>query len=283
MQTIATVAELRRTLAKARSADQRVGFVPTMGYLHDGHLALIAASQGQCDVTVVSIFVNPTQFGPNEDLSTYPRDFLRDEGLCRDAGVAILFAPDAQEVYPSHFETFIEPGDLAKPLCGAFRPGHFRGVATVVCKLFNMVQPDVVFFGQKDFQQCAVVRRMAVDLNLPIEIVTVPTVREQDGLAMSSRNRYLSKEERQRALTINRGLSAALDEFRSGERNVERLIAIAKGHLEAVDRLQYLELVDGDTLNTADSPLRRPAALCAAAYVGSTRLIDNVILASPTP
>ncbi|MBB4258235.1 pantoate--beta-alanine ligase [Bradyrhizobium sp. CIR3A] len=254
-----------------------------MGYLHDGHLALIAASQAQCDVTVVSIFVNPTQFGPNEDLSTYPRDFLRDEGLCRDAGVAILFAPDAQEVYPSHFETFIEPGDLAKPLCGAFRPGHFRGVATVVCKLFNMVQPDVVFFGQKDFQQCAVVRRMAVDLNLPIEIVTVPTVREQDGLAMSSRNRYLSKEERQRALAINRGLSAALDEFRSGERNVEKLIAIAKGHLEAVDRLQYLELVDGDTLKVADNPLRRPAALCAAAYVGSTRLIDNVILVLPTP
>ncbi|SDG82844.1 pantothenate synthetase [Bradyrhizobium sp. Rc2d] len=283
MQTITTVAELRRTLAKSRSADQRVGFVPTMGYLHDGHLALIAASRAQCDVTVVSIFVNPTQFGPNEDLSTYPRAFLRDEGLCRDAGVAILFAPDAQEVYPSHFETFVEPGDLAKPLCGAFRPGHFRGVATVVCKLFNMVQPDVVFFGQKDFQQCAVVRRMAADLNLPIEIVTVPTVREQDGLAMSSRNRYLSKEERQRALAINRGLSAALDEFRAGERNVEKLIAIAKGHLEAVDRVQYLELVDGDTLNTADSPLRRPAALCAAAYVGSTRLIDNVMLTWPTP
>ncbi|RZN00558.1 pantoate--beta-alanine ligase [Bradyrhizobium genosp. SA-3] len=283
MQTITTVAELRRTLAKSRSADQRVGFVPTMGYLHDGHLALIAASRAQCDVTVVSIFVNPTQFGPNEDLSTYPRAFLRDEGLCRDAGVAILFAPDAQEVYPSHFETFVEPGDLAKPLCGAFRPGHFRGVATVVCKLFNMVQPDVVFFGQKDFQQCAVVRRMAVDLNLPIEIVAVPTVREQDGLAMSSRNRYLSKEERQRALAINRALTAALDEFRSGERNVEKLIAIAKEHLEAVDRLQYLELVDGDTLNTADSPLRRPAALCAAAYVGSTRLIDNVMLALPTP
>jgi len=283
MQTITTVAELRRTLAKSRSADQRVGFVPTMGYLHDGHLALIAASRAQCDVTVVSIFVNPTQFGPNEDLSTYPRAFLRDEGLCRDAGVAILFAPDAQEVYPSHFETFVEPGDLAKPLCGAFRPGHFRGVATVVCKLFNMVQPDVVFFGQKDFQQCAVVRRMAVDLNLPIEIVTVPTVREQDGLAMSSRNRYLSKEERQRALAINRALTAALDEFRAGERNVEKLIAIAKGHLEAVDRVQYLELVDGDTLNTADSPLRRPAALCAAAYVGSTRLIDNVMLALPTP
>ncbi|MDA9424342.1 pantoate--beta-alanine ligase [Bradyrhizobium sp. CCBAU 53380] len=282
MQTITRIAELRRTLAKSRGADQRVGLVPTMGYLHDGHMALIAASQAQCDVTVVSIFVNPTQFGPNEDLSTYPRDFLRDENLCRDGGVAILFAPDAQEVYPSHFETFVEPGNLAEPLCGVFRPGHFRGVATVVCKLFNMVQPDVVFFGQKDFQQCAVVRRMAIDLNLPIEIVTVPTVREQDGLAMSSRNRYLSKEERQRALAINRGLSAALDEFLSGERNVEKLIAVAKGHLEAVDSLQYLELVDGDTLKSADSPLRRPAALCAAAYVGSTRLIDNVILELPT-
>jgi pantoate--beta-alanine ligase len=283
MQTIMTVAELRRDLATARSAGKRVGFVPTMGYLHDGHLALVTASQAQCDVTVVSIFVNPTQFGPNEDLSTYPRDFLRDEKLCRDAGVAIVFAPDAQEVYPAQFETFVEPGEFAKPLCGAFRPGHFRGVATVVCKLFNMVQPDVVFFGQKDFQQCAVVRRMAFDLNLPIEIVTVPTVREPDGLAMSSRNRYLSEEERRRALAISRGLFAAADEFRSGVRDVEKLVAIAKGHIEAVDRLQYLELVDSDTLKSAESPLRRPAALCAAAYIGSTRLIDNVILASPTP
>lgn len=283
MQTITTVAELRRTLAKARSGEKRVGFVPTMGYLHDGHLALVAASRAQCDVTVVSIFVNPTQFGPNEDLSTYPRDFLRDEKLCRDAGVAILFAPDAQEVYPTQFETFVEPGELAKPLCGAVRPRHFRGVATVVCKLFNMVQSDVVFFGQKDFQQCAVVRRMASDLNLPIEIVTVPTVREPDGLAMSSRNRYLNEEERRQALAISRGLFAAADEFRSGERNVEKLVAIAKVHLETIDQLQYLELVDGDTLKTADSPLRRPAALCAAAYVGSTRLIDNVILALPTP
>jgi pantoate--beta-alanine ligase len=283
MQTIPTVAELRRTLATARSADKRVGFVPTMGYLHDGHLALVEASRAQCDVTVVSIFVNPTQFGPNEDLSTYPHDFQRDEKLCRDAGVAIVFAPDAQEVYPAHFETFVEPGELAKPLCGAFRPGHFRGVATVVCKLFNMVQPDVVFFGQKDFQQCAVVRRMATDLNLPVEIVTVPTVRESDGLAMSSRNRYLDKEERRRALAISRGLFAAADEFRSGERDVEKLIAIAKRHLETVDRLQYLELVDGGTLKPAVSPLRRSAALCAAAYIGTTRLIDNVILALPAP
>lgn len=283
MQTIKTVAELRHTLAQARRAGKRVGFVPTMGYLHDGHLALVGASRAQCEVTVVSIFVNPTQFGPNEDLSTYPRDFLRDEKLCRDAGAAILFAPDAQEVYPTQFETYVESGELARPLCGVFRPGHFRGVATVVCKLFNMVQPDIAFFGQKDFQQCAVVRRMVIDLNLPIEIITVPTVREPDGLAMSSRNRYLSEEERRRALSISRGLLAAADEFRSGERNVGRLVAIARGHLEVVDRLQYLELVDADTLKAADSPVRRTAALCAAAYVGSTRLIDNVTLALPNP
>lgn len=283
MQTIKTIAELRHTLAQARRGGIRVGFVPTMGYLHDGHLALVGASRAQCEVTVVSIFVNPTQFGPNEDLSTYPRDFLRDEKLCRDAGAAILFAPDAQEVYPTQFETYVESGELAKPLCGVFRPGHFRGVATVVCKLFNMVQPDIAFFGQKDFQQCAVVRRMVIDLNLRIEIITVPTVREPDGLAMSSRNRYLSEEERRRALSISRGLLAAADEFRSGERNVGRLVAIARGHLEVVDRLQYLELVDADTLKAADSPVRRTAALCAAAYVGSTRLIDNVTLALPNP
>lgn len=283
MQTITTVAELRRALAKVRGVGKRIGFVPTMGYLHDGHMALVEASRARCDVTVVSIFVNPTQFGPNEDLSTYPRDFLRDEKLCREAGVAIVFAPDAREVYPAQFETFVEPGELARPLCGAFRPEHFRGVATVVCKLFNMVQPDIVFLGQKDFQQCALVRRMAIDLDLPIEIVTVRTVREPDGLAMSSRNRYLSEEERWRALAISRGLFAALDEFRSGVRDVERLIATAKGHLNRVDRLQYLELVDADTLRPAEGPLRSPAALCAAAYIGSTRLIDNVILALPTP
>lgn len=282
MQTLTTVNELRCALADARKIDSRIGFVPTMGYLHDGHLALIEASRAKCDVTVVSVFVNPTQFGPNEDLSTYPRDCLRDEQLCRDAGVAIVFAPGVEEIYPAQFETFIEPGELARPLCGAFRPEHFRGVATVVSKLFNMVQPNVAFFGQKDFQQCAVVRRMAVDLNLPIEIVTVATVRERDGLAMSSRNRYLCVEERRRALAISRGLFEAADQFGAGERDVGRLIATAKKHLATVDRLQYVELVDADTLKPAESPLRRSAALCVAAYVGSTRLIDNVILSSPT-
>ncbi|MGC0389599.1 pantoate--beta-alanine ligase [Bradyrhizobium sp. USDA 241] len=151
MKVITKVAELRRALADVRNAEKRIGFVPTMGYLHDGHLALISASREHCDVTVVSIFVNPTQFGPNEDLSRYPRDFARDEALCGSAGVSIIFAPSAEEIYPAQFESFVEPGELAKPLCGAFRPGHFRGVATVVCKLFNMVQPDVAYFGQKDF------------------------------------------------------------------------------------------------------------------------------------
>ncbi|UVO35757.1 pantoate--beta-alanine ligase [Bradyrhizobium arachidis] len=281
METITTVAQLRHALAQTRKAGKRVGFVPTMGYLHDGHLALVEASRARSDLTVVSIFVNPTQFGANEDLSNYPRDFLRDEALCRYAGVAIVFAPEAQEVYPATFETFVEPGELAKPLCGAFRLGHFRGVATVVCKLFNIVQPDLAFFGLKDFQQCAVVRRMSVDLNLPIEIVAVPTVREPDGLAMSSRNRYLSGEERRRALAISHGLFDAADKFRSGERDVENLIAIAKEQLNTVDRLQYLELVDGHTLKPAESPVRRTAALCVAAYVGSTRLIDNVMLSLP--
>jgi pantoate--beta-alanine ligase len=281
MKTITTVAELRHVLAEARAGRARVGFVPTMGYLHDGHLALVEASRARCDVTVVSIFVNPTQFGPNEDLSVYPRDFLRDQQLCRGAGVAVVFAPEAHEVYPAHFQTFVEPGELARPLCGAFRPGHFRGVATVVNKLFNMVQPDVAFFGQKDYQQCTVVRRMVVDLNLPVEIVTVPTVREPDGLAMSSRNKYLSHDERTRALAISKALFAAADAFRSGAREVSELIAVAKGHLQVLDRLQYLELVDADTLTPAESPLQRPAALCAAAHVGSTRLIDNVVLAAP--
>lgn len=261
METIATVARLRVALAEAREAGKRIGFVSTLGYLHDGHVAPIEASRAQSDTTVVSIFVNPTQFGPTEDFSRYPRDLLHDERLCRDAGVSFVFAPDPREVYPGGFETFVEPGELAEPLCGRFRPGHFRGVATVVCKLFNIVQPDVAFFGQKDFQQCAVVRRMAIDLEFSVEIVTVQTAREPDGLAMSSRNRYLNGEQRQRALAISRALFAAEAEFRSGERDVDALVGIARRHLDRVDLLQYLELVDSDTLKPAESPLRRPAAL----------------------
>lgn len=278
MRTIRSVAELRRALAEARGPDRHIGFVPTMGYLHQGHMALVENSQARCDATVVSIFVNPTQFGLTEDLTTYPRDFIRDEQLCREAGVDVLFAPEVRDVYPPQFDTFVEPGAPAQPLCGPFRPGHFRGVATVVCKLFNMVQPDVAFFGQKDLQQCAVVRRMTFDLNLPIDIVTVPTVREPDGLAMSSRNRYLSAPERKRALAISRGLLAAETAFREGERDPARLLSLVRPPLEALDELQYLEIVDAETLKPATNPLSRPVAICAAGYVGSTRLIDNVML-----
>jgi pantoate--beta-alanine ligase len=278
MQTIRTIEELRRALGQPRKAGRLIGLVATMGYLHDGHLALIRASVSRCDVTVVSIFVNPTQFAPNEDLTSYPRDLSRDEALCRDAGVAIVFAPGAAEVYPPGYQTFVEPGELAKPLCGVFRPGHFRGVATVVAKLFNMVQPNLAFFGQKDFQQCAVVRRMARDLDMPLEIVTVPTVREPDGLAMSSRNSYLSKAERRRALCISRGLFAAEAAFRDGEREAGRLTNLAREALVEVDQLQYLELVDTEGLTRVGGPVERPAALCVAAFVGSTRLIDNVVL-----
>lgn len=279
MQTITKIAELRHALAASHRTDKCIGFVPTMGYLHDGHLALLRESRARCHVTVASIFVNPTQFGPTEDLSTYPRDFLHDETLCNDAGVDILFAPEAQEIYPAHFATFVEPGELARPLCGAFRPGHFRAVATVVCKLFNVVQPDFAFFGQKDFQQCAVVRRMSADLDFPIEIVTVPTVRDPDGLAMSSRNKYLVPDERRRALVISRALFAAETVFRAGERDLKRLMDTAKQHLTELDQLQYLELLDPKTLEQTTSPLSRPTVLCIAAYIGPTRLIDNVILA----
>ncbi|GGI33629.1 MULTISPECIES: pantoate--beta-alanine ligase [Bradyrhizobium] len=276
MRTIKTVRELRRALA-GHKPNGRVGFVPTMGYLHDGHLALVKASRARCNTTVVSIFVNPAQFGPKEDLSVYPRDFPRDERLCREADVDIIFAPGAEEVYRSGFDTFVEPGAPAQPLCGPFRPGHFRGVTTVVCKLFNMVQPDLAFFGQKDFQQCAVVRRMVTDLNLPIEIVTVPTVRDPDGLAMSSRNRYLSAPERSSALSISRGLFAAKAVFQAGERDSIRLLSLARQTIE-IDELQYLEIVDAETLTPATSELTRPAAICVAGYVGSTRLIDNILL-----
>lgn len=279
MRLVRSVADLRALLKPLWNEGKRIGFVPTMGYLHEGHAALVRQSASRCDVTVVSIFVNPTQFAPNEDFAKYPRDLERDQATCLEAGADVLFLPDASEVYPSGFQTFVEPGRLAEPLCGAFRPGHFRGVATVVAKLFNMVQPDLAFFGQKDFQQTVVIRRMVRDLNLPVDVVVIPTVREEDGLAMSSRNSYLSEEERARARCLSQGLFAAEEAFRHGERKPKKLLALAKKALAGVDRLQYLELVDAQTLEPLQEPVDRAAALCVAAYVGATRLIDNVVLA----
>jgi pantoate--beta-alanine ligase len=265
-----------------REEGKRIGFVPTMGFLHEGHGALIRQSAARCDATVVSIFVNPTQFGPSEDLANYPRDLERDQNLCLEAGATVLFLPEAAEIYPTGFQTHVEPGHLAEPLCGRFRPGHFRGVATVVAKLFNIVQPDLAFFGQKDFQQTVVIRRMARDLNLTVDVVVVPTIREADGLALSSRNAYLDDLARRRALCISEGLLAAKAAFDQGERGAGKLVKIAKAHLAEVDSLQYLKLVDVQNLEPIQGQIDRTAALCVAAYVGSTRLIDNVILA-PSP
>jgi pantoate--beta-alanine ligase len=281
MLTFRTIKSLTHCLRGYRTSGLRVGFVPTMGFLHEGHRALISESVARCDITVVSIFVNPTQFGPNEDLDRYPRALDQDHELCRTAGVSLIFVPDADEIYPPGFQTFVEPGPIAEPLCGVFRPGHFRGVATVVTKLFNIVQPDVAFFGQKDFQQCAVIRQMVRDLDLPVEIVTVPTVREPDGLALSSRNSYLSPADRERARCLSQGLLAAHAAFEQGERDSQRLVETARAHVTEADQLQYLELRDANTLEAITGLVEQPAALCVAAYVGPTRLIDNVLLTPP--
>ena len=281
MLTFRTIKSVTQCLRGYRTSNLRVGFVPTMGFLHDGHRALIDESVARCDITVVSIFVNPAQFGPNEDLEHYPRALDADHELCRKAGVSMIFLPDASEIYQPGFQTYVEPGPVAEPLCGAVRLGHFRGVATVVAKLFNLVQPDVAFFGQKDFQQCAVIRQMVRDLNLPIEIVTVPTVREPDGLAMSSRNSYLGPSDRKRALCLSQGLLAAQAAYGEGERDSGRLIEAARAHITEVDQLQYLELRDAGTLEATQGVVDKPAALCVAATIGATRLIDNVLLIPP--
>ncbi|HJW73964.1 MAG TPA: pantoate--beta-alanine ligase [Geothrix sp.] len=278
MRVVRTIADLRTVLKSLREGGKRVGFVPTMGFLHEGHGALIRQSAARCDETVVSIFVNPTQFGPSEDLASYPRDLERDQNLCLDAGASVLFLPDASEIYPTGFQTHIEPGRLAEPLCGRFRPGHFRGVATVVAKLFNLVQPDLAFFGQKDFQQTVVIRRMVRDLNLPVDVVVIPTIRETDGLALSSRNTYLDEDARRRALALSEGLLAAQSAFEGGENHSTQLLKLAGAPLSKVDSVQYLELVDAQTLEPIQGLVDRSAALCVAAYVGSTRLIDNVLL-----
>ena len=279
MRVVRSIADLRALLRPLREEGKRIGFVPTMGFLHEGHGALIRQSAARCDATVVSIFVNPTQFGPGEDLASYPRDLERDQNLCLDAGTTVLFLPEVAEIYPTGFQTHVEPGRLAEPLCGRFRPGHFRGVATVVAKLFNIVQPDLAFFGQKDFQQTAVIRRMARDLNLPVDVVVVPTLREADGLALSSRNIHLDEDTRRRALGLSQGLLAAKAAFDAGERGATKLLKIARAPLAGADSLQYLKLVDVQNLEPIQRQVDRTAALCVAAYVGSTRLIDNVILA----
>jgi len=273
-----TIAETWEAVAEARRAGHGVGLVPTMGALHDGHLSLVRAARERDGWVAVSLFVNPTQFGPQEVLAKYPRTLEADAALCDAAGVDLIFAPAAQEVYPEGFATTVHVAGVTQRLEGEFRPGHFDGVATVVCKLLQIAQPDRAYFGRKDYQQLAVIRRMAADLNLPVEIVGCPTIREADGLALSSRNRYLSAEERAAAPALYRALQAGAEVLRSGGSG-EGAAARAKETLASTPlfRVQYLEVVDSETL--APHPhAGLPAVLMAAAMLGATRLIDNLLV-----
>ncbi|HEY7376996.1 MAG TPA: pantoate--beta-alanine ligase [Polyangia bacterium] len=272
-----TPAEMTAWSAAARARGERIAFVPTMGALHAGHVTLLREARKLGQRLALSIFVNPTQFGPNEDLARYPRDLAGDLAKAAGAGTDVAFVPDARDVYPAGFQTTVEVRELARGLCGPFRPGHFAGVATVVCKLFNVVRPDVAVFGEKDYQQLAIVRRMVADLDMGIEIVGVPTVREPDGLAMSSRNAYLSPPERARALSLSRALFAARDAVAGGARRADAIVARARAALD-VDRIDYVELVDAGSLQPL-ATVDRPAVLAVAAFIGRTRLIDNVRVA----
>jgi len=281
-------AELRACCDQVRAAGgaaPAVGFVPTMGALHAGHLALVQAARKRARFVVVSIFVNPTQFGPGEDLSRYPRDLDGDLAKLASVGVDLVFAPDGGELYRPGDETRVRVGSLAEPLCGARRPGHFEGVATVVTKLLDVVGPCVALFGKKDYQQLLVVRRVARDLFLPVQIEGHPIVREADGLAMSSRNAYLSPEERIRALSIVRGLDAAARLFAAGERRVHELERVARTPVDAVaTSVDYAEVRDADTLAPCSGTVGDRALLAVACWIGGTRLIDNVVLGEdPAP
>ncbi len=271
-------AEMAAWAESARRRGQRIAFVPTMGALHEGHVSLLRAGRPLADQLVLSIFVNPTQFGPSEDLTRYPRDLDGDLRLAAGALTDVAYVPDAVSVYPPGYQTFIEVREVQKGLCGDRRPGHFAGVATVVCKLFHVVRPHVALFGDKDFQQLAVIRRMVRDLEMGIEIIGLPIVREDDGLAMSSRNRYLSPEERARALSLSRGLSAAVAAARAGQRDGAALVAMVTEALRGkVDSVDYVELRDAETLApVAHVDGDRPAVLLVAVFVGKTRLIDNM-------
>jgi len=270
---------MRAATRTAHAESKRVGFVPTMGALHEGHLTLVRTAKAQSDVVAVSIFVNPTQFGPNEDLANYPRPFERDCGLLEKEGVDLLFAPAAEEMYPGGAVTYVNVEGMSDRLCGRSRPGHFRGVTTVVAKLFHILEPDAAFFGQKDAAQLAIIRRLVRDLNFPVEIVGCPIVREPDGLAMSSRNAYLNSAQRKAALVLHQSLQAVENCFRHGERYVTALIAAGKDKFarETSARLDYLDIVNPDTLE-AMTELTSPALVAIAGYVGPTRLIDNLVL-----
>jgi pantoate--beta-alanine ligase len=279
LKIFTTIDEMRAASRAASGAGRRLGFVPTMGALHEGHLSLVRAARGSCDVVAASIFVNPTQFGPTEDLAKYPRSFERDREMLEREGVELLFAPSVEEMYPAGAVTWVTVEELSNKLDGRSRPGHFRGVTTVVAKLFHIVEPDAAFFGQKDAAQVAIIRRMVRDLNLPVEIVVCPIVREADGLAMSSRNAYLDPHQRKQALVLHRSLMRVQQLSDAGERDAATLAAAGREEFarESSVRLDYFEVVSPETLE-AVTDISNGALVAVAAYVGNTRLIDNVVL-----
>jgi pantoate--beta-alanine ligase len=279
MRIIERVSEMQQQAEAWRQAGRRIVLVPTMGYLHEGHLDLMRKGRKLGDVLAISIFVNPTQFGPSEDFARYPRDTERDIRLSEGVGVDVVFMPKAEEIYPQGYQTYVEVTWVTLPLCGRSRPGHFRGVATVVAKLFNIMKPHAAVFGEKDFQQLVTIRRMVQDLNMDIEIVPHPIVREIDGLAMSSRNKYLSSEQRQTALHLSRSLENARNMVREGERNGDAILRRVREILESDGdvRVDYVQLCRPDTLEEIDR-IDAPSLLALAVYVGVTRLIDNCVL-----
>lgn len=279
MKLLHTIKETVDETAQVKAAGKRIGFVPTMGALHEGHMTLVRRSKEECDYVVVSIFVNPTQFGPSEDFSKYPRTLESDANKCREAGVDLIFAPSAEEMYPQGFNSWVDVGGVTEVLEGKSRPGHFRGVATVCTKLFNIVSPDFAFFGKKDHQQLQVIMKMVRDLNIRLQIVPVETVREDDGIAMSSRNRYLNPEERRAALVLSHSLAGAEKLFRSGERDTQAIRGIVEGIInsEPLAVIDYVEVVDAETLLPVEA-IEQPVVVLLAVKIGSTRLIDNVVL-----
>lgn len=279
MEIAATAKEVKEIVEGWKKEGKRVGFVPTMGYLHEGHKSLIDISVMENDKTVVSIFVNPTQFAPNEDFESYPRNFMADAKLCEEAGADLIFHPEPEEMYAEDFCTYVEMEDITKGLCGKTRPTHFRGVCTVVLKLFNIVRPDRAYFGQKDAQQLAVIKRMVRDLNLDIKIEGCPIVREGDGLAKSSRNTYLNKEERLAAVVISRAVKRGLKMVEEGERDSKTIIEVMRTMIESepLAKIDYVEIVDWHTLKPMEK-INGSLLAAVAVYIGKTRLIDNFVV-----
>jgi pantoate--beta-alanine ligase len=279
MKVIKKIDELRRQVSGVRSRGMSIGLVPTMGYLHEGHLSLVKESLRKADITVVSIFVNPVQFGPREDFKEYPRNLNRDSEILEREGVDYLFVPEADEMYPQGYKTYVEVHDLQDKLCGRFRPGHFRGVCTVVLKFFNIISPDISFFGQKDAQQAIILKRMAKELNLKVNIEISPIIREEDGLALSSRNKYLTQEERKAALVLSKSLEEAQSMVKKGQRDPAAIIRGMKEIIgrEPLARIEYLEIVEMDELNPV-ARIEKEVLAALAVFIGKVRLIDNTIL-----